>query len=108
MQITPRTAIPVTDTKIIDTPGNGSITQNNYFGSGAIAESVATVPTPPQGGFDWLGLSVFLGGLGIVAAAFIGFAWMWGQAVNEWNAEKEVAAQLELQRLQTCLNPANY
>ena len=105
MQITPREAIPVTDTKIIGTPGTGSITQNNYFGGGAIAKSTATTPKPSKGGgVDWVALSVSCVIAYVFVAAGLSLAWLGGQAFNEWNAYRETSAQTELTRIRNCIN----
>ena len=104
MQITSQAAIPVTDTKIIDNPGNGSITQNNYFGGGAIAESVATAPKPSRGRINWISLFLKCSIAYAIVAASLSLFWLGARGLNEWNQHRETSAQVELARLRGCFN----
>ena len=95
----------VTGTRIIE-PSNGdcSIIQNNYFGGGAIAESVPTAPTPSRGHINWISLFLKCGITYAIVAASLSLFWLGAKGLNEWNQHRETSAQVELARLRGCFN----
>lgn len=99
--------LQVTDSKIISDNTAAPIVENHYHfggdsGDRQLAPTTST-PTEPSG-FDWVAAFVPVAVSLTLVGLALGLTKLWATTLADLNVERETAAQIELQRLQGCLN----
>lgn len=95
--------LQVTDSKIISDNTAAPLVQNNYHFSDRQLAPTTSTPTEPSG-FDWVAAFVPVAVSLTLVGLALGLTKLWATTLADLNVERETAAQIELQRLQGCLN----